>query len=227
MDGKLTLATDAELRGVYREPSRRSLEKEIDHLDAHCRDFIAHSPFAVLATADGAGRVDVSPKGGPPGFVCVLEESALAIPDMAGNNRLDSMSNIVQSDGVAILFMVPGVDETLRVVGRARVTVDPVVLARCDISGLAANVAIVVEVTTAFIHCAKAMRRSALWQPERWPSVEEMATPACMLRDHIGLAASGDEVRQVLEEGYAATTWVMAGRDSPTVLPQSEDAEGS
>jgi uncharacterized protein len=207
-----------ELRSVYRPPAARSLDKEVDHLDGHCRDFIAHAPFVVMASASGEGAVDVSPKGGPPGFVAVLDDHRLAIPDMSGNNRLDSMRNIVGGGAVALLFMVPGTDETLRVNGAASITTDPVVLEHCPVGGLRPHVAIVVEVRTAFIHCAKALRRAGLWQPGEWPDTSDMATPACMLRDHIGLDASVDEAQRALDEGYAATTWAVGG----TVRDQSK-----
>lgn len=208
-----TVGTVAELRTIYREPSQTSLDKEIDHLDGHCRDFIAHSPFVVVATAtaDGA-RVDVSPKGGTPGFVRVLDERRLAIPDMSGNNRLDSIRNIVEGGNVALLFMVPGVGETMRVNGTASVSTDPAVLEATPIAGKQPNVCIVVEVRTAFIHCAKALRRSALWQPDEWPSLDDMATPACMLRDHIGLDVTVDATAARLEASYAATTWEVGGQ---------------
>src|SRR5262245_50236983 len=98
--------SDSALREIYRPPKQRSLEKEVDRLDKHCRDFIAHAPFVVLASSDATGRVDVSPKGGPAGFVVVLDDHHLAIPDMSGNNRLDSMRNIVSGGAVALLFMV-------------------------------------------------------------------------------------------------------------------------
>jgi PPOX class probable FMN-dependent enzyme len=202
------------LREIYRSPKQRSLDKEVDHLDGHCRDFIAHAPFVVLASTDAGGRVDVSPKGGPAGFVAVLDDHRLAIPDMSGNNRLDSMRNIVSGGAVALLFMVPGTDETMRVNGRATITVDRAVLDACPVDGMQANVAIVVEVETAFIHCAKPLRRGGIWQPDRWPDTSDMATPACMLSDHIGL---GDVAlsRRALEESYAQTTWAMGGDRLP------------
>ncbi len=202
------------LRAIYRPPAQRSLDKEIDHLDAHCRSFISHSPFAVLATSDGRGRVDVSPKGGPAGFVKVLDDHRLALPDMAGNNRLDSMGNIVRAAGLSLLFMVPGVGETLRVVGQGSVTVHPAVLDACPIGDVRPNVALVVEVSTAFIHCAKALRRSGLWEPSRWPSTEALPSAACILRDHIGMPGTVEESQSMLDQSYAATTWAM-GAVSP------------
>ena len=210
MTDEMTLSTDEALRQVYQPPKQRSLDKEVDHLDAHCRDFIAHSPFLVLASGHG-DRVDASPKGGPPGFVTVLDAHRLALPDMSGNNRLDSMRNIVRSGQVSLLFMVPGVDETMRVVGRATVSTDPSVLDRCVVAGLQPLVALVVEVHTAFIHCAKALRRSGVWDPQRWPSTEDMASPACMLKDHVGLEGPVEDTARYLEESYARTTWAMGG----------------
>ena len=214
MTGTNTTVTSVqELRTIYREPAQRSLDKEIDHLDAHCRDFLAHSPFVVLATASADGLVDASPKGGPPGFVAVLDDHHLAVPDMSGNNRLDSMRNIVDSGHVALLCMVPGTDETMRINGRASISTAPEVLDRCPIGELRPNVAIVVEVRTAFIHCAKALRRSALWEPSAWPDTSDMATPACMLKDHIGLEGSVEDSQRMLDASYAATTWEVAGGD--------------
>lgn len=202
----------SELRALYRDPGKSSLEKEVDHLDAHCRDFLAHTPFAVLATTDGDGRVDASPKGGPPGFVAVLDDHHLALPDMAGNNRLDSLRNIVACPAVSLLCLVPGVGETLRVVGAATVSTTPGVLGRCRVDDLVPNVAVVVEVETAYIHCAKAIRRSGLWERERWPDLSDMASPACMLRDHMAVPGTTAHVQKALDESYTTSTWAMGGR---------------
>jgi uncharacterized protein len=200
-----------DLRSVYRPAAQRSLDKEVDHLDEHCRDFIAHAPFVVLASTSNDRRIDASPKGGPPGFVAGLDDHYLAIPDMAGNNRLDSMRNIVETGAVALLFMVPGVDETMRVNGRAAISTDPSVLDRCPIGDLRPNAAIVVEVRTAFIHCAKALRRAALWHPDQWPDIADMATPASMLKDHIGLDGTVEDSQRALDASYGATTWQVGG----------------
>jgi len=209
---QLTISSIDGLRVVYRPPAQRSLDKEIDHLDEHCRDFIAHSPFVVLASTGADRRVDASPKGGPAGFVAVLDDHHLAIPDMAGNNRLDSMSNIVQAGAVALLFMIPGIDETMRVNGRASISTDPSVLDRCPVGDLQPNVAIVVEVRTAFIHCAKALRRAGLWRTDEWPDTTDMATPACILKDHIGLEGTVEDSQRALDASYAATTWQVGGQ---------------
>jgi|SRR5579872_2791741 len=219
MEDAYALRSVEELRQVYRAPGRINLDKEVHHLDAHCRDFIAHSPFLVLASSDGAGRVDTSPKGGPPGFVTVLDERRLAIPDMSGNHRIDSLRNIVQCDGVSMIFFVPGIGETLRVVGRAAVSREPELLERCRLADLVPNVAIVVTMTTAFIHCAKALRRSGLWEPDRWPDTGDMASPACMFKDHMKLEEPTDEVQGFLDEAYETTTWMMG----PSTAEGAED----
>ena len=201
------------LRDIYAEPRQTSLDKEVDHLDPHCRDFIAHSPFLTLATATADGsRLDVSPKGGPAGFVHVIDDHRLAIPDMAGNNRLDSLRNIVEGGRVALLFMVPGIGETMRVNGSAAVSTDPDILDAALIAGKRPNACIVVNVETAFIHCAKALKRSGLWDHDQWPDTTDMATPACMLRDHIGLEMTVEQSQARLDESYATTTWEVGGK---------------
>ena len=205
----------AELRARYRPPAQRSLDKEIDHLDENCAAFIRLCPLVVLATADGASRADTSPRGGPPGFVAVLDAHRLALPDLAGNNRLDSFTNICAHPGVSLLCVIPGLDETLRVVGRGLLSSDPEVLARCPVGDLTPRVALVVEVETAFVHCAKALRRAGIWRPETWAAPEALPDPARMLRDHAALDCSVEERRQVLEEGYAATTWQVGGEPPP------------
>lgn len=207
-----SVSSVAGLRTIYRQPGQASLDKEVDHLDAHCRDFLAHTPFAVLASSNGRGRVDASPKGGPPGFLAVLDEHHLAVPDMAGNNRLDSLQNIVACPAVSLLCMVPGVGETLRVVGTATVSTTAGILERCRIDTLVPNVAVVVQVKTAYIHCAKALRRSGLWQPDLWPDTSGMASTACMMRDHMALPDTTEQMQEFLDEAYEQTTWAMGGR---------------
>lgn len=201
-----------ELRTIYREPSAGALRKQIDRLEQHCRTFIAHAPFMVLATADADGRCDVSPKGGPAGFVRVIDDNRLAFGDLAGNNRLDSFQNIVANCGVALLFMIPGLDETLRVNGRAHITTDPAVLDSCALDDLRPRVAVVVEVEEAYIHCAKAFRRGDVWRPDRWPDRSDMASAACMLRDHSKAeGVSVEDVQARLDDGYAKTLWQAGG----------------
>ena len=145
----------------------------------------------------------------------MLDDHHLAIPDMAGNNRLDSMRNIVSDGAVALLFMVPGTDETMRVNGRASISVDPDVLDRCPIDGMQANVAIVVEVETAFIHCAKALRRGGIWHPDRWPDTVRHGDAGLHAERPHRPRRRRSSPNRALEESYAQTTWAMGGERQP------------
>jgi PPOX class probable FMN-dependent enzyme len=202
------VASVEELREVVLPPGALSVQKEVPLLDEHCQAFVARSPLVLVGTAAGDGRCDVSPRGGPPGFVAVLDEHRLAIPDLPGNRRLDSQRNIVENPWVGLLFVIPGLDETLRVEGRAWIVRDEDVLARCEVRGRRRALAIGVEVESAFIHCAKAFRRGQVWQPESWPDRSGMASVACMLRDHMGIdGAAEEDVQASLDHGYATTMW--------------------
>jgi uncharacterized protein len=178
------VSSQAELRQIVGEPSERAVKKQIDRLDEHCRSIVAASPFMLLGTASAAGWCDVSPKGDAPGFVQVLDERTLAIPDRPGNKRLDSLMNIVENPRVGLLFMVPGKGETLRVNGRATIVRDGALLARLAFEGKEPLLAIVVEVEEAFAHCSKAFIRSHLWQPEMWPDTSELPSISRMVFDH-------------------------------------------
>lgn len=162
---------------------------QLDHLDAHCRAFIAHAPFVALGTTNPDGTGDVSPKGGPPGFVKVLDDHHLAIGDLPGNNRLDGLSNVITTGSVGTLFVIPGRGETLRVNGRGSVSREAGVLETCAIAGARPPTALVIEVVEAFLHCSKAFLRSGLWEPERWPDTAGVASLATMVGDHMAIAA--------------------------------------
>jgi uncharacterized protein len=161
----MDVATDA-LAG-YRRPSQLVQDKVIDHLDRHCAAFITLAPFATLATADADGWPDVSPRGGDPGFVKVLDEHRLALPDRPGNNRIDSLKNVAVNPRVALLFLVPGIEETLRVYGTATVREPEEIDTDLTEFGRAPRSVLVVSVTRAFFQCAKSVMRSGLWDPER------------------------------------------------------------
>jgi PPOX class probable FMN-dependent enzyme len=196
--------SEKELREVVPAPAGDSppLRKQIDHLDAHCRDFIGRSPFFLLATANAGGDCDASPRGGPPGFVHVLDERRLLVPEYPGNRRADSHRNLLENPRAAMLFAIPGLRETLRVAGHACITRDEELLAGMGVNGRAPKLGIGLEVEEAFIHCAKAFIRSSLWQPESWP--EDVPSAAAILRDHIDAPdVTVDEVAARLEEGYA------------------------
>jgi uncharacterized protein len=190
----------AAVEALYGEPGLPAREKVITFLDDHCRELIALSPFCLLATSSAAGQCDVSPKGGQPGFVRVLDDRTLAIPDATGNRRVDSLRNVVENPHAGLLFLIPTMGETLRVNGRARITTDPEVLLPFAI-GRPPRLAIVVEVEQVYMHCAKALIRSQLWKPETWP--EKTPSAARILRDHIGLDDSVEAVQSILDESYA------------------------
>jgi len=196
--------TEAELRTLIGgEPSALAVAKEQHALDVHCRSFIARSPFVLVATSNTAGQCDVSPKGDAPGFVLVLDERRLLIPDRPGNKRLDGMRNLLQNPHVGLIFLIPGVEETLRVNGRGAIVRDADLLARCEVRGRMPPLGIGVEVEEAFIHCAKAFKRSGLWQPERWPALEGLASPARMLFDHTRPSGTTvEELDRALQDGY-------------------------
>ncbi|SFK89455.1 MSMEG_1061 family FMN-dependent PPOX-type flavoprotein [Geodermatophilus ruber] len=172
----------------YREPSQLVQDKVIDHLDRHCSAFIALSPFATLSTADAGGWPDVSPRGGDPGFVRVLDERRLAVPDRPGNNRIDSLRNVAANPRVALLFLVPGIEETLRVFGTAgTVAADDLDVDLTEF-GRAPRSVLVVHVTKAYFQCAKAVMRSGLWDPERRVERSAFAPMREVFGDHCRLA---------------------------------------
>lgn len=207
----MRLSSLEELRTVYRQPSGGAVDKVIDRLDRHCAEFLAASPFFVLATAGADGVCDASPKGGAPGFVRVLDEHRLAWPDLSGNNRLDSFENLVANAHVGLLFVIPGMDETLRVNGRAELSTDPELCAALDVGGKPAKVAVVVHVAEAYVHCSKAFRRAALWSPETWPAATERPSAACMLRDHVAIDVAASVIDDALEQDARDTLWQPAG----------------
>jgi PPOX class probable FMN-dependent enzyme len=193
-----------ELEGVYDPPEEGAAKKAIDVLDRHCRDFVARSPFVLMATAAADGSCDVSPRGGPPGFVRVLDERRLAIPDAKGNRRIDSLRNILDGGRVGLLFLIPGLNETLRVNGRATLTRDPALLELLETGGKVPRIAIGVEMQEAFLHCAKAFIRSSLWRPEEWQGADGLARPAEIWRDHMSLPSlDADAVQAWLDDDYA------------------------
>ena len=191
------------LRQVVGAPVERSVRKEIRRLDAHCRALIAASPFVLIASGDASGRMDASPKGDEPGFVRVLDDETLAIPDRPGNRRADTFTNVLGNPGVGLLFLIPGKLETLRVNGRARIVRDAALRESMAVRGKAPQLVLVVDVEQAFIHCGKCMIRSRLWQPEAWPDASALPSQAQCLVDHGGLAESVGEVQASIERSRA------------------------
>ena len=166
MEFQSTITTEDELRAVLRPPIKVVADKAIDHVDEHCRSFIERSPFVLVASSDGEGHFDVSPKGDPAGFVQILDERTLAIPERPGNHRADTFTNVLQHPHVGLIFLVPGVRTTLRVAGRATIVTDADLLGSMAIDGKAPKLALIVDVEEAMLHCSKCVIRSKLWDLE-------------------------------------------------------------
>jgi PPOX class probable FMN-dependent enzyme len=183
MDFGKHLVTDAaRLERLYDAPAGASVEKEVNYLHPHYQAMIALSPFVVLATS-GPGGLDASPRGDPAGFVAVEDEKTLLIPDRRGNNRIDSLRNIVADPHIALLFLIPGVGETLRVNGRAVISTDPVLLERFAVDGKPARSVIVVSVDTVFFQCSRAVFRANLWDASRHIDRTSLPSLGTMLAD--------------------------------------------
>jgi len=191
-----TISSTEALRALYGQPGERAVAKEQARLDEHTRAFIAHSPFLVLGTAGADGRCDVSPKGDAPGFVHVLDDHRLAIPDRLGNNRLDGLRNVVENPHVGLIFFIPGREDTLRVNGRATISRDEALLERLAVNGKRPQTALVVEVEQTFMHCARAFKRAGLWQPERWPDTSAVPSMQRMIWDLLPAKPEGQTVEQ-------------------------------
>ena len=186
------------LRSVYKRPNARAVAKEIGRLDPHCRRFVELSPFVLLGSS-GANGEDVSPRGGPPGFVKALDAETLIIPDFPGNNRLDSLENILETGRVGLLFLVPGVDETLRVNGRATIDIDPELRAMGLVDGRLSIAVIRVAVEQAYLHCGKALMRSALWDPAMRIDRASLPSIGEMIRDQIRSDQPAETQAEMLE----------------------------
>jgi PPOX class probable FMN-dependent enzyme len=197
----MNLSNTDELREIYRPPNPRAAGKARSSIDEASARFIAHAPLLMLATASASGHCDVSPRGGPPGFVTVLDDTHVAIPDLGGNNRLDSLQNVVDNPQAGLLFLVPGLDETLRINGPATVTTAAEVLDRHHPELRRPRSALVVETRELFVHCAKAFRRSHTWQPDTWSAVAGAPDLVEIIACQFGLD-DRDGLRADLEENY-------------------------
>lgn len=190
-----------QLRELYREPSNRVRAKKASTIGPETAGRLAASPFVLLATADRNGACDVSPRGGPPGMIAVLDERTVALPDLGGNNLIDSLTNIVENHHAGLLVITPGSDETVRIDGAAELRTDDDILDHWDGLFRRPKLAVVLTVESVFIHCAKAFRRSQLWNPETWNAE---APDACSLfNEHVGGGLDLAETRAALDESYA------------------------
>lgn len=176
----------AALRQCYPPPKGRAVKKQLDRLDPHCQRFIALSPFVVIASGSITGRFDASPRGGEPGFVEVVDERTLWLPDSPGNNRLDTLENLIETGRAGLLFLIPGVDETLRVNGTACISADPAKTSQFAREKRTPRVVVEVTVEEAYLHCAKALMRARLWDPEQLQERSVLPTMGQMLNDQIG-----------------------------------------
>lgn len=200
----ITYLGDAgELRPLYNAPSAMVRAKQIDRLDVHCRNFIARSPLVIVGSMHPERGMDVSPRGDAPGFVRVLDDRHLAIPDRPGNNRLDTFENLFANPAVGLLFLIPGIEETLRVNGTARLTRTQSLLESMTVDGRMPKLAVVVGVIEAFLHCAKALKRSRLWCGDYRVDRKELPTLGSMIVDQAKLASlSAADANARIEADY-------------------------
>jgi PPOX class probable FMN-dependent enzyme len=191
-----------QLRALTRPPSERARNKVIDHIDDICWTFIAASPFIVVASRGADGRLDVSPKGDPAGFVHVLDEKTLAIPDRPGNHRFDTFENVLADPHIGLIFLIPGNGDTLRLSGRARLVRDRSLQTRLAVNGKEPELILVISVEEVFMHCSKSIARSRLWIPAQWPDTA-VPTLADAIMAHARPTESAAEVRAFIEEHNA------------------------
>ena len=191
-----------EIREIYGEPAERAVKKQLPKLEKHSRAFIARSPFIVMATCDAEGRCDASPKGDAPGFVRVLDDHTLLIPDRLGNNRVDTISNLLKSPGIGLIFFVPGLRETLRVNGRAQITTDPALLEPCTVQGKAPRSGILITAEEVYFHCGKALIRSDLWNPEKYIAQKDFPSLGRIITEQIDEGGSVEEAERYTEHSY-------------------------
>jgi len=195
------VSTDEELRAVVGEPPSHSVAKVVTAIDRIARTFIEHAPFAFVASVGEAGRLDVSPRGDPAGFVKVLDEHTLAVPDRLGNRRLDTFHNVLRNPNVGIIFLIPGVTHTLRVSGKAIIVRDDFLRDMMKMNGKAPDHVLVVGVERVFSHCPKCMIRSGLWRPDTWGDPTAVPSFAEMLVAHAKPQKSVDQMQTIIERG--------------------------
>jgi len=195
-----TLTTRAQLRAVLAEPSDFVTNKEFVELDEFGRDFIARSPFALIASSDGAGSIDVSPKGDPPGFVRVLDDTTLAVPERLGNHRADTFENVLKHPFVGLIFLIPGTKNTLRIRGRAKIVRDQWLRDSMQVNGMVPDLALVVDITSGYFHCAKCIIRSKLWTADQAPAAtgsDDLLLAHTMVK-HGDLPVTVDQMQEII-----------------------------
>ncbi|MYL35043.1 pyridoxamine 5'-phosphate oxidase family protein [Pontibacillus yanchengensis] len=200
---KETIETIDELEQKVGKPGKIAANKVINYIDDHCYEFISLSPFLTISTCGADGSCDVSPRGDDPGFVHVVDDNHLVIPERPGNKRVDSIRNILENRNIGMLFIIPGVEETLRINGKATIIQDAAILEKMAAKGHVPTVGIGVKVEEVFIHCAKAFKRSQLWDPSTWLAQEDRPRPAKILAEHAkALQMNEQQVASSLHESY-------------------------
>jgi uncharacterized protein len=194
------ITTEAELREIIDEPSGLAVEKVTDHIDEQSARVLRASPFFLLATSSASGECDVSPRGDPPGSVLILDDRTFAFGDRKGNRRLDSLLNIVTQPKVGLLFLVPGMNETIRVNGTATIVRDPPYADQLAVKGHRPELAVEVRVEQLYMHCAKAFVRSSLWKVDSWPPRRELPTGGQLIRAASGTSTPVAALDERLEE---------------------------
>jgi len=198
----------AALVGSYAAVSQGAALKDIGRIDVHMGRFITLSPLCLVATADASGKQDVTPRGDPPGSFKVLDEHTIALADRPGNNRLDTLKNLLENPQIALIFLIPGIAETVRVAGTAGLSVDPELLAAMAVQGKEPRCAIVISVRQAYLHCAKALLRSKLWQPDYVQLKGTFPSISRMVGDQIGLSEDDKKTAEVrTERAYRDGLW--------------------
>ena len=195
------VTSEDELRAVVGQPPHRSAAKVIHIIDEYARQFIAHAPFVFVASAGIDGTIDVSPKGDPAGFVKVLDDKTLAIPDRLGNRQIDTFRNVLHNPNVGMICLIPAVTYTLRISGKAIIVRDLELRESMAVEGKLPDHVLVVEVKRVLSHCPKCMLRSALWEPSAWPDTTDLPTFAEILKAHAKLAKSIEEVQAIINKG--------------------------
>jgi uncharacterized protein len=195
--------TRERLRELMGTPGRRSAAKVIDHVDDLCRRFIAACPFLIVASQGADGLLDLSPKGDPQGFVTILDDRTLAIPDRLGNGRLDTFENLLVRPEVGLFFIIPGHNDTLRISGKGRIVIDTKLAERMSVNGKAPKLVFVVDVQEVFMHCPKCMIRGGMWRPDTWPDRSDVPTVADALLVHSQLGGTLAEVRAIVDNDRA------------------------
>ncbi|MFE8698886.1 pyridoxamine 5'-phosphate oxidase family protein [Cytobacillus sp. FJAT-53684] len=204
MHFKQIVTSEDELRSLLGTPGKTAANKTIHHLDVHCKEFISKSPIVFISTSDTTGQCDTSPRGDEPGFIHIIDDHHFVIPERPGNKRMDSLRNIVANPHIGLLFVIPGLEETLRINGTAQIIKDADILEKMTSHGKTPLLGIAIKAEECYIHCAKAFKRSKLWQPDSWLQQSALPYPPKILADHINMPDINSEtIKAALEESYS------------------------